>query len=124
MTYPAAATHSGPALFVAASATIAGLVCCLVYLVSLLLTAAHLDAVHALGVVSVSGLFVAAPLAIATSLFLRCGACGRLLLPLIYDGKTLFAAKSPSAVAILGTAVAIVLRRRAACPHCGVEARV
>ena len=42
----------------------------------------------------------------------------------VVDGKSLFAAKTPTAWKIGHTAFAVLLHRRAPCPHCGVEARV
>jgi hypothetical protein len=124
MTYHAADSRSGPVLYVAAATTLIAIGCSLLYLVSLLLTRLNLEIVRALGVLALDGLLVAAPVAVATSLILRCRACDRLLLPLVYDGKSLFSAKSPSAFAIVRVAIAIVTRRRAPCPHCGVEAQV
>jgi hypothetical protein len=124
MTYHAADSRSGPALYVSAAATLIAGACALLYIASWLLIRINPDAVRTLGVVSITGLVIAAPVAIGTSLILRCRACDRLLLPLVYDGKSLFAAKSPSALAIFGAAIAIVARGRARCPHCGVEAHV
>ena len=58
------------------------------------------------------------------SFFVRCHSCDKLLVPLLYDGKTPFASAGPSAFAIGGAALGVVLRGRAACPHCGAEAQV
>jgi len=124
MTDHAADSRSGPALYVAAAATLIAGAGAFLYLASWLLIRINPDAVRTLGVVSLAGLLIAAPVAIVTSLVLRCRACDRLLLPLVYDGKSLFAAKSPSALAIFAAAIAIVTRGRAHCPHCGVEAHV
>jgi hypothetical protein len=124
MTDHVADSRFGPLLYAAAAATLVACGCALVYLASVLCTPLHLEAIRLLGVVSVWGLLVAAPIAIGTSLVVRCRACDRLVLPLVYDGKSLFAAKSPSAFAIIGAAVSIVTQRRAPCPHCGVEAQV
>jgi len=124
MTYHAADSRSGPALYVSAAATLIAGACAFLYVASWLLIRINPDAVRMIGIVSLTGLLIAAPIAIATSLVLRCRACGLLLLPLVYDGKSLFAAKSPSALAIFGVAIAIVGRGHARCPHCGVEAHV
>jgi hypothetical protein len=124
MTYPATQAKAGPALYIAAVATVAAALFAAAWLVSLLFAGLDLGAVRALGAVSIAGLIVAAPVAIAASLLVRCRACERLLLPLVYDGKSLFAARSPSAVAIVRTALGVALHRRAACPHCGAEAQV
>ncbi len=124
MTYHAADSRSGPALYVAAAATLVACSCAMIYLASVLFARLNLEPVRLIGVVSVWGLLIGGPIAIGTSLVLRCRACDRLLLPLVFDGKSLFTAKSPSAFAIIGTAVSIVAQRRAPCPHCGVEAQV
>jgi hypothetical protein len=76
------------------------------------------------GSVSLIGLVIAAPIALVTSLIVRCHTCDRLLIPLLFDGKSFFASKSPSAFAIGKTAFMVVLHRRAPCPHCGAEAEV
>jgi hypothetical protein len=124
MTYHAADSRSGPVLYVAAAATLIACSSAMIYLASALLGRFDLEPVRLLGVVSVWGLLIGGPVAIVMSLVLRCRACDRLLLPLVYDGKSLFTAKSPSAFSILGVAVSIVTQRRAPCPHCGVEAQV
>ena len=124
MTYHAADSRSGPVLFISAAATLVAVVAAVGCLASFLLTLTQHPAIRALGGVSLAALLICGPVAIGTSLLLRCRACDKLLLPLVYDGKSLFAAKAPSAVAILATAMAIVTRRRAPCPHCGVEAHV
>jgi hypothetical protein len=124
MTYHAADSRSGPALYAAAAATLIACSCAMIYLASALLGRLNLEPVRLLGVVSVWGLLIGGPIAVGASLVLRCRACDRLLLPLVYDGKSLFTAKSPSAFAILGVAVSIVAHRHARCPHCGVDAQV
>jgi len=124
MTYQAAQSRSGPLLLIASLATLVAILCALTYVGSLLLTATHSEAARQLGVFSVAGLLITGPLALALSLVVRCRSCDHLLLPLVYDGKTWFGGKSPSAFAILGTAVGVVARRRAPCPHCGAEAQV
>ena len=124
MTYHAADSRSGPLLFITAAASLLALACALGAFTSVLLILGRVQTVRALGGFSLAGLLLSAPVAIGGSLMLRCRACDKLLLPLVYNGKSLFAAKSPSAFAILATAISVVMHRRAPCPHCGVEAQV
>ena len=124
MTYHTAATKAGPALFVAAASAVASLAFAIVFLVSYLCSSLGIPLVQQLGSASLIGLVIAAPIALVTSLMVRCQACSRLLIPLVYDGKSFFASKSPNAWVIGKTAVLVVLHRRAPCPHCGAEAEV
>lgn len=124
MTYHAATSKTGPALYVAAASSVASLVFALVYLATFLCNSLGIVLLREVGSASLIGLVVAAPIALATSLIVRCHTCDRLLIPLVYDGKSFFAAKSPNAWVIGKTAFAVLLRRRAPCPHCGAEAEV
>jgi hypothetical protein len=124
MTYQAAVTKAGPALYVAAAAAVASLGLALVYLASYFFSSSGIGMVRDVGSVSLIGLLIAAPVALATSLIVRCHTCHRLLIPLLYDGKSFFASRSPNAWVIGKTAFMVVLQRRAPCPHCGAEAEV
>lgn len=124
MTYHAAPYRSGIPLYLTALMTVSSFAFALVFLATVLLSAMHNPMVREVGEIAVIGLVVAGPLAIAMSLFVRCHACDKLLMPLVYDGKTPFASHGPSAFAIGGAAFGIVMRGRAACPHCGTEAQV
>ena len=124
MTDHAADSRSGPMLYVAAVATLVACISALVYLASVLCTPLNLEPVRHIGMISLWGLIIGGPVAIGSSLALHCRACGKLLLPLVYNGKSLFAAKSPSAFTIIGAALSIVTQRHTPCPHCGVDARV
>jgi hypothetical protein len=124
MTYQAAVTKAGPALYVAAASAVAGLAFAIVYLASYLLSSLGIAVVREVGSASLIGLVIAVPVALATSLIVRCQTCDRLLIPLLYDGKSFFASGSPNAWVIGKTAFMVVLRRRAPCPHCGAEAEV
>jgi len=124
MTYHAAPYRSGLPLYLTALTTLASFVFALVFLASVLLSAMHNPVVREIGELAVIGLVVAGPLSVAMSFFVRCHACDKLLMPLLYDGKTPFASGGPSAFAIGGAAVSIVLHGHAGCPHCGAEAQV
>jgi hypothetical protein len=124
MTYHAAPYRSGPALYLTAFAATASIVLALGALTSVLCAGLHNPAVGAFGEVCMIGLLFAAPIAIVMSLVVRCHACNRLVIPLVYDGKTLFASGGPNAFAIGRVALAVVVRGHAACPHCGAEAQV
>ncbi|HLI66201.1 MAG TPA: hypothetical protein VKU90_07530 [Caulobacteraceae bacterium] len=124
MAFEATQPKAGLLLFVSAASAIAAAAFATLFLLSVLLLGANIEPIRQMGAVSVVGLMVTAPLAVATSLFVRCHACDKLILPLLYDGKTLFASRSPSAFKIGRTALQVVLRRRAACPHCGAETEV
>jgi hypothetical protein len=124
MTYHTAATKAGPALYVAAASAVASLVFAVIYLICYVCSARGVAVAGPLGSASLIGLVIGAPIALVTSLIVRCHACDRLLIPLLFDGKSFFASKSPSAWAIGKTAFMVVLHRRAPCPHCGAEAEV
>ncbi len=124
MAYQAAHYRSGPTLYLTAFATVASVLLAVTFLATVLLGGFHSPTIRALGSFSVVALLVAAPIAIAASLLVRCPACDRLLIPLVYDGKTLFAPGGPTAWAIGATAVSVVFRRRASCPHCHAETHV
>ena len=124
MTYQTSATKAGPALYVAAAAAVASLAFAILYLVSYLCSSLGIALVRDIGSVSLIGLIVAAPVALATSLIARCHSCDRLLIPLLYDGKSFFSSRSPNAWVIGKTAFMVVLQRHAPCPHCGAEAEV
>jgi len=124
MTYHTAESKAGPALFVAAASAVASSVFATLYLVSFLCSGLGLAFIREVGSVSLVGLIVTAPIALATSLMVRCQTCDRLLIPLVYDGKSFFSSRSPNASVIAKTAFMVVLRRRAPCPHCGAEAEV
>ncbi len=124
MTYHTAATKAGPALYVAAASAVASLVFALLYLICYLSSGLGMALTGAVGSVSLIGLVIAAPVALVTSLMVRCQACDRLLIPMLFDGKSFFASKSPGAWTIGKTAFMVVLHRRAPCPHCGAEAEV
>jgi hypothetical protein len=124
MTYHTAATKAGPALYVAAASAVASLVFAVLYLISYLCSSLGIALVGEMGSVSLIGLVIAAPVAVVTSLIVRCHTCDRLLIPLVYDGKSFFTSKSPNAWVIGKTAFMVVLHRRAPCPHCGAEAEV
>jgi hypothetical protein len=120
MTYHAAETKAGPALFVAAASAVASSVFATLYLVSFLCSGLGVALIRDVGSVSLIGLIVAAPIA----LMVRCTACDRLLIPLVYNGKSSSSLRSPNAWVIAKTAFMVVLHRRAPCPHCGTEAEV
>jgi hypothetical protein len=124
MTYQAAVTKSGPALYVAAASAVASLALAILYLASYLCSSFGIALVREIGSVSLIGLVIAVPVALASSLIVRCHTCDRLLIPLLYDGKSFFASRSPNAWVIGKTAFMVVLQRRAPCPHCGAEAEV
>jgi hypothetical protein len=124
MTYHTAATKAGPALYVAAASAVASLVFTILYLVSYLSSAMGNALLGEMGRISLIGLIIAAPVALVTSLIVRCHTCDRLLIPLVFDGKSFFASKSPNAWVIGKTAFLVVFQRRAPCPHCGAEAEV
>ncbi len=124
MTYHTAASKTGPALFIAAASSVASLVFALIYLITFLCSSLGIVLLRELGSASLVGLLIAAPIALATSLIVRCHTCDRLLIPLVYDGKSFFASKSPNAWVIGKTAFTVLLHRRAPCPHCGAEAGV
>jgi hypothetical protein len=124
MTYHAAETKAGPALFVAAASAVASSLFATLYLVSFLCSGLGVALIRDVGSVSLIGLIVAAPIALATSLMVRCTACDRLLIPLVYNGKSSSSLRSPNAWVIAKTAFMVVLHRRAPCPHCGTEAEV
>jgi hypothetical protein len=124
MTYHAAEAKAGPALFVAAASALASWMFAALYLISFLCSGLAIPLLGELGSVSLIGLVLTAPIALATSLMVRCQTCERLLIPLVYDGKSLFSPRSPNAWVIAKTAFTVVLHRRASCPHCGAEAEV
>ena len=124
MTDHAAETKAGPALLVAAASALASVAFALFYLVSILLAGLGVALLRELGSVSLVGLVIAAPVAIAASFVVRCEACDRLVIPLVYDGKSLFSPKAPSAWAIGKTALMVVLHQHAPCPHCGSDVSV
>jgi hypothetical protein len=124
MTYHTAASKTGPTLFIAAASSVASFVFVLLYLITFLFSSLEIALLRDLGSASLVGLVVAAPIALATSLIVRCRTCDRLLIPLVYDGKSFFSPKSPNAWVIGKTAVMVLLHRRAPCPHCGAEAEV
>jgi hypothetical protein len=124
MTYQATVTKAGPALYVAAASSVASLALAILYLASYLCSSFGIALVRDVGSVSLVGLVIAVPVALATSLIVRCHTCDRLLIPLVYDGKSFFASGSPNAWVIGKTAFMVVLQRRAPCPHCGAEAEV
>jgi len=124
MTYQATPYRSGVALYLTAFASVAAMVLALVFLGSVLLSAMHNPVIRDIGSISVVGLVVAGPVAIVMSLFLRCHACDKLLLPLVYNGKAMFASGGPSAFAIGRTAIGVAVQGHAPCPHCGAEAHV
>jgi hypothetical protein len=125
MTYETAeANKAGPTLYVAAATTVTSLALAFAYLISYFGAALQAPVLREMGAGSLIGLIVVAPIALATSLMVRCRACDRLLIPLIYNGKSFFTSRSPTAWAIGRTAVTILLHRRAPCPHCLAEAEV
>jgi hypothetical protein len=124
MTDHAVETKAGPALYVAAASSVVSGLLATLFILSVVAAGLGLGALRELGSVGLIGFAIAAPVAIAASLMVHCRACGLLLIPLVFDGRSLFSAKSPSAWAIGRTAVTVVLRRRGTCPHCGAEARV
>lgn len=124
MTYHTAATKAGPALYLAAASAVVSLVFAVLYLVSYLCSSLGIALLGEMGSISLIGLIIAAPIALVTSLIVRCHACDRLLIPLVWDGKSFFASKSPNAWVIGKTAFMVVFHRRAPCPHCGAEAEV
>jgi hypothetical protein len=124
MTYHSKASKAGPALYVAAASSVASLVFALLYLITYLCGSLGIALLREVGSASLIGLVIAAPIALATSLIVRCHTCDRLLIPLVYDGKSFFSSKSPSAWVIGKTAFMVLLHRRAPCPHCGAEAEV
>lgn len=123
MTYQAAEAKAGPALFVAAASAVASWVFATLYLIAFLCSGLGIALLEELGSVSLIALVVTAPIALATSLMVRCHSCERLLIPLVYDGK-FFSPQSPNAWVIAKTAFMVVLHRRAPCPHCGADAKV
>ncbi len=123
MTDHTVGAKAGPALYGAAASALAAAAFAGLYLMALCCSGLGLGFVRDLGSISLIGLVVAAPIAVAISLMVRCQTCERLLIPLVYDGKS-FSSKSPSALMIGKTALMIVLHRRAPCPHCGAEAEV
>lgn len=124
MAYHTAETKAGPSLFVAAVSAVAAAVFAALYLVSFLLSGLGVALVREVGSVSLIGLIIAVPIALATSLIVRCQACDGLLIPLMYNGKSSSSHRSPNAWVIAKTAFMVVLHRRAPCPHCGAEAEV
>jgi hypothetical protein len=124
MTYHTAATKAGPALYVAAASAVAGLIFAILYVISYLGSVLGNVMLVEVGKVSLIGLIISVPVALITSLIVRCHTCDRLLIPLLFDGKSFFASKSPNAWVIGKTAFMVVFRGRAPCPHCGAEAQV
>ena len=124
MTYQPAASKTGPALYIAAASSVASLVFALLYLATYLCSGLGIALLREMGSASLIGLVIAAPVALATSLIVRCHTCDRLLIPLVYDGKSFFSSKSPNAWVIGKTAFMVLLHRRAPCPHCGAGAEV
>jgi hypothetical protein len=124
MTYHTAATKAGPALYVAAASAVASLAFAVLYVISYLCSSLGMALLREMGSVSLIGLAIAVPVALITSLIVRCHTCDRLLIPLVFDGKSFFASRSPNAWVIGKTAFMVVLHRRAPCPHCGAEAEV
>jgi hypothetical protein len=124
MTDHAADAKAGSALYVAAVAAVAAGVFGAVYLISVVFAGLGLEPLRTLGALSLIGFIAAAPVAVGASLMVRCQACNLLVLPLVYDGKSLFSRNAPSAWTICKTAFAVAFHRRARCPHCGAQARV
>jgi hypothetical protein len=124
MTYETVEAKAGPTLYVAAAATVASLGLAMVFLISYLAAGLQSPLLHELGAASLIGLVVLGPIALVTSLMVRCRACDKLIIPLVYNGKSFFTSRSPTAWAIGRTAVTILLRRRAPCPHCLAETEV
>ena len=124
MTYETVEAKAGPTLYVSAAATVASLALAIVYLISYFGVGLQSPLLRQIGAGSLIGLVLMAPIALATSLLVRCRACDRLLIPLVYNGKSFFTSRLADRLGHRRTAVMILFRRRAPCPHCLAEAEV
>jgi hypothetical protein len=124
MTDHAVRTKAGPTLYAAAASAVASGVFAALFLVSVVFARLGLGALRELGAISLVGFLIGAPVAVATSLLVRCRACDRLVIPLVYDGKSFLSRQTPTAWAIGKTALDVVLHRHGKCPHCGADAQV